>query len=61
MSAATTSRFTSRAQEVVLGGGNLKKLARLPPLTRGGDDANAFRRGVLMWRPRLPTVRRTAI
>jgi polyphosphate glucokinase len=34
---------------VVLGGGNAKLLADLPPNTRLGDNANAFRGGFLMW------------
>jgi polyphosphate glucokinase len=34
---------------VVLGGGNSKRLKRLPPLTRLGDNANAFKGGFRMW------------
>jgi polyphosphate glucokinase len=37
------------ADYVVLGGGNSKKLKRLPPGTRLGDNANAFRGGFRMW------------
>ena len=45
--------------EVVLGGGNAKKLKTLPPHCRAGDNANAFLGGFRMWgesgihRPRL--------
>jgi len=35
---------------VVLGGGNSKRLKKLPPLTRLGDNANAFKGGFRMWR-----------
>jgi polyphosphate glucokinase len=34
---------------VVLGGGNLKKLDRLPPGCRRGDNANAFKGGFRIW------------
>jgi predicted NBD/HSP70 family sugar kinase len=34
---------------VVLGGGNSKRLKTLPPLTRRGDNANAFKGGFRMW------------
>jgi polyphosphate glucokinase len=34
---------------VVLGGGNVKKLKRLPPLARPGDNANAFLGGYRLW------------
>ncbi|HEY6196593.1 MAG TPA: ROK family protein [Candidatus Eisenbacteria bacterium] len=37
------------ADHVVLGGGNVKKLKRLPPHTRRGDNANAFRGGFRVW------------
>ncbi len=45
--------------EVVLGGGNAKKLKKMPPLCRAGDNDNAFLGGFRMWgeggihRPRL--------
>lgn len=42
----------SRALEpdyVVLGGGNVKKLKRLPPGARLGDNDNAFRGGFRLW------------
>jgi polyphosphate glucokinase len=38
------------AEEVVLGGGNVRKLEPLPPGTRLGDNANAFAGGFRIWR-----------
>ena len=35
--------------EVVLGGGNVKKLKKLPPLCRAGDNFNAFLGGFRLW------------
>jgi len=35
--------------DTVIGGGNVKKLKRLPPHCRAGDNANAFRGGFRMW------------
>jgi polyphosphate glucokinase len=35
--------------EVVLGGGNVKKLKTLPPGCREGDNANAFKGGFRLW------------
>jgi polyphosphate glucokinase len=35
--------------DVVLGGGNVKKLDELPPGTRAGDNANAFIGGFRLW------------
>ena len=35
--------------DVVLGGGNVKKLKELPPGCRAGDNANAFRGGFRLW------------
>ena len=37
------------ADYVVLGGGNAKFLKKLPPDTRLGDNANAFRGGLRLW------------
>lgn len=34
---------------VVLGGGNVKKLKKLPPRTERGDNRNAFRGGFRLW------------
>src|SRR5882672_2180962 len=36
-------------EEVVLGGGNVKKLKKLPPGTRLGNNENAFRGGSELW------------
>ena len=38
-----------QADYVVLGGGNVKHLTRLPPSARLGDNTNAFRGGFRMW------------
>jgi polyphosphate glucokinase len=35
--------------DVVIGGGNVNKLDKLPPGCRGGDNALAFRGGFLLW------------
>src|SRR5262245_43701130 len=35
--------------DVVLGGGNVKKLKELPPGCRAGNNANAFKGGFRMW------------
>jgi polyphosphate glucokinase len=35
--------------DVVLGGGNLKKLDELPPRCRAGDNADAFIGGFRLW------------
>jgi polyphosphate glucokinase len=35
--------------DIVLGGGNVKKLKELPPHCRQGDNSNAFRGGFLLW------------
>ena len=35
--------------EVVIGGGNVNKLDKLPPSCRAGDNALAFRGGFLLW------------
>ena len=37
------------ADHVVLGGGNVKKLRRLPPRCKRGDNRNAFRGGFRFW------------
>jgi polyphosphate glucokinase len=36
-------------EDVVLGGGNVKKLKELPPGCRAGDNANAFQGGFRLW------------
>jgi polyphosphate glucokinase len=54
-------------EDVVLGGGNAKKLKDLPPFCRLGDNENAFEGGFRMWKgplsvniphPRKSTIRR---
>ena len=40
------------ADYVVLGGGNAKLLKELPPGSRLGDNANAFRGGFRLWEKR---------
>jgi hypothetical protein len=57
--------------DVVLGGGNVKKLIRLPPGCRAGANANAFLGGYRLWdeagvrpgsaraKPRLDSYKRT--
>jgi polyphosphate glucokinase len=35
--------------DTVIGGGNVKKLRELPPHSREGDNANAFRGGFRLW------------
>jgi polyphosphate glucokinase len=37
------------AEDVVLGGGNAKRLNKLPPGCRAGDNANAFLGGFRLW------------
>jgi polyphosphate glucokinase len=45
------SRFIPALEldDVVIGGGNVNKLDRLPPGCRAGDNAHAFRGGLLLW------------
>jgi polyphosphate glucokinase len=38
-----------QVEEVVLGGGNVKKLKELPPRSRSGANANAFAGGFRLW------------
>jgi predicted NBD/HSP70 family sugar kinase len=42
-------RDALQPEEVVLGGGNVKKLKKLPPGTRLGSNENAFRGGFELW------------
>jgi polyphosphate glucokinase len=44
-------RAALEPDDIVLGGGNSKKLSALPPLCRRGDNANAFVGGVRLWEP----------
>jgi predicted NBD/HSP70 family sugar kinase len=39
-----------QADYVVLGGGNARRLKKLPPSTRRGDNANAFKGGDRLWK-----------
>jgi polyphosphate glucokinase len=41
-------------EDVVLGGGNVKKLEELPPGCRAGDNANAFLGGFRLWEEATP-------
>lgn len=49
--ADTVQRFivALEPEDVVLGGGNVRKLKKLPPGCRAGDNANAFRGGFRLW------------
>jgi polyphosphate glucokinase len=56
------SRFIPALEldDVVVGGGNVNKLDKLPPGCRSGDNAHAFRGGFLLWEKsggRKPTAR----
>lgn len=42
-------RRSLEPDDVVIGGGNVKLLSRLPPGVRRGDNANAFRGGFRLW------------
>jgi polyphosphate glucokinase len=42
-------RAALQPEEIVLGGGNVKKLKKLPPGTRLGNNENAFRGGSALW------------
>jgi predicted NBD/HSP70 family sugar kinase len=46
------ARFTSALEldDVVIGGGNVNKMDPMPPGCRAGDNANAFRGGLLLWK-----------
>jgi polyphosphate glucokinase len=45
------ARLTAALQpdDVVLGGGNVKKLSEIPPGSRAGDNDNAFQGGFRLW------------
>jgi polyphosphate glucokinase len=55
------NRLTKAMQldDVVIGGGNVRKLDDLPPLCRRGHNDNAFRGGFLMWEKPGHTYRAT--
>jgi hypothetical protein len=42
-------RAALEPEQVVLGGGNVKKLKKLPPGTMRGNNQNAFRGGFRLW------------
>jgi polyphosphate glucokinase len=42
--------------DVVLGGGNVRKLKKLPPGCRAGDNSNAFVGGFRLWNPSTPAL-----
>ncbi len=44
-----TLKAALEADYIVLGGGNVKKMKRLPPGTREGDNNNAFDGGFRLW------------
>jgi polyphosphate glucokinase len=46
-------------EDVVLGGGNVNNLTRLPPRCRAGDNANAFVGGFRLWQKTRQLVRST--
>ncbi len=49
-----TARLTAALEpdDVVLGGGNVHRLKKMPPLCRAGDNDNAFPGGFRLWEPR---------
>jgi polyphosphate glucokinase len=49
-----------QADDVVLGGGQMKKLERLPPGTRRGDNKNAILGGYRLWSDAQPRRSRSA-
>ena len=51
-------RTALEAEDVVLGGGNVHKLKKLPPGCRAGDNANAFQGGFRLWHLGAPASRR---
>jgi polyphosphate glucokinase len=44
-------RAALEPEDIVLGGGNVHKLKKLPPGCRAGDNANAFKGGFRLWEP----------
>jgi hypothetical protein len=51
---ATRLMAALQADELVLGGGNAVLLKALPPRTRLGENANAFKGGFRLWGPPAP-------
>jgi polyphosphate glucokinase len=43
-----------QVEDIVLGGGNVKRLKQLPPLCREGDNDNAFTGGFRLWEKGQP-------
>ena len=45
------ARFSSALEldDVVIGGGNVNKMDKMPPGCRAGNNAHAFRGGILLW------------
>lgn len=54
-----TLRAALEPEDIVLGGGNVKKLKQLPAGCRAGDNANAFTGGFRMWSDKMPRTART--
>jgi polyphosphate glucokinase len=54
--ADVVARLTAALEpdDVVLGGGNIKKLKKMPPGCRAGDNANAFLGGFRLWEDASP-------
>ena len=48
------------SEDLVLGGGNVKLLKRLPSGARMGDNANAFKGGFALWQQPAPSARGAA-
>ncbi len=57
---ATKLREALVSDYVVIGGGNARRLRRLPPHARRGENANAFLGGMRVWKPPLFHQRRGA-
>jgi predicted NBD/HSP70 family sugar kinase len=51
-------RAAMQADYIVLGGGNARRIKKLPPNTLLGDNANAFRGGFRLWMKRYTDVTR---
>jgi polyphosphate glucokinase len=54
-------KAATQADYVVLGGGNARLLKELPPNTRLGDNANAFRGGFRLWEKPASRPRHTPV
>lgn len=49
MAVVEVLRAALQPTDVVIGGGNVKKLVHLPPGARAGDNSNAFTGGFILW------------